>query len=46
MTATRRAAPPAAHLLHHQRVHDVEDVPGQPDGAVLREEGSALEAQR
>lgn len=32
-------------LLHHQGVHHVEDVPGDPHGAVLGEEGRALETQ-
>lgn len=32
-------------LLHHQGVHHVEHIPGDPDGAVLCEEGRSLEAE-
>lgn len=34
------------HLLHDQRVHHVEHIPGHPHGPVLSEERSALEAER
>ena len=33
------------HLLHDQGVHDIEDIPGDPHGAVLYQERSPLETQ-
>lgn len=33
------------NLFHDQSVHDVEDVPRDPDGPILREERRSLEAQ-
>lgn len=35
----------AAHLLHDQRVHHVEHVPGYPHRSVLVEEGGAFKAE-